>query len=136
MPGFIGFTVANELYDFLYRGTAITIGSDLYLRLLVEPSSRSGAGTETNYGNYARYTVTRDGSVFAATANGRIASSALIEFASPSTLGNGNLVFFDIVDTPSGAFTKIYNGGPILPARVVQVGKPPRFKIGSLVCTL
>jgi hypothetical protein len=136
VPGFVGFTVANEIYDFLYRGVAIGIGTDLYLRLLVEPSNRAGSGTETTYGGYARYTVTRDGSVFAATANGRTSNSALIELASPSTVGNGNLVWFDIVDTPSGAITRIYNAGPILPAKVVQVGKPPRFPIGKLVCTL
>ena len=136
MPGFIGFEVANEIYDFLYGGVAIDIETDLYLRLLVEPSSRSGGGTETNYSGYTRYTVTRDGSVFAATANGRIANSAQIEFPSPSTVGNGNLVFFDLVDTSSGAFTKIYNGGPILPAKIVQVGKKPTFRAGKLVFTL
>jgi len=136
VPGFIGFSVASEIYDFLYNGVAIDIEADLYMRLLVEPSSRAGGGTETNYDGYERYTITRDGSVFAATVNGRIANSALIEYPSPSTLGNGNLVFFDIVDTPSGAFTKIYNGGPILPAKVVQVGKAPKFSSGKLVFTL
>jgi hypothetical protein len=136
MPGHIGFVVASEIYDFLYRGTAITIGADLYMRLLVEPSGRSGGGTETNYGGYARKLIPRDTSIFTATVNGRITNSALVEFASPTTLGNGNLVFFDIVDTPSGAINKIYNAGPILPEKVIQIGKPPRFAAGKLVFTM
>lgn len=136
MAGHIGYTVANEIYEFIYRDQAITIGPSLWLRLLVEPSSRSGGGTETNYAGYARYEIVRGTSVFAATANGRIASSIVVAFPSPGDLGNGNLVFFDIVDTASGAFSKIYNAGPILPARVIEVGKPPKFKAGALVSTL
>lgn len=136
MPGHIGFDVASQIYDFLYRGVAIPIGSDLYVRLLVEPSGRSGGGTETNYGGYVRRVIPRDTSIFAATVNGRITNSVLVEFAAPTTLGNGNLAFFDIVDTPSGAINKIYNAGPILPEKVVQIGKPPRFSPGKLVLTL
>lgn len=136
MAGHIGFDVANEIYNFLYRGQAITIGANLYLRLLVEPSSRSGGGTETNYSGYARYTLPRGTTIFGATANGRIANSAVIEFPSPGSTGNGDLVFFDVVDTASGSFTKIYNAGPILPAKSVVVGKVPKFRAGALVFTL
>lgn len=60
----------------------------------------------------------------------------LLIFPAPTTLGNGNFVFFDIVDTPSGAFTKIYNAGPILPAKIVQIGKEPEFDPGCFVFTL
>jgi hypothetical protein len=136
VPGHIGFTVASEIYDFLYRGIAITIGADLYLRLMVEPSNRSGGGTETDYGDYARFVVPRDTSIFVATANGRITNAVTIEFPAPTTLGNGNFVWLDIVDTPSGAVNKIYNAGPILPEKIVQVGKPPKFAPGKLVFTL
>lgn len=136
MPGHIGFTVASEIYDFIYRGITIDIEADLYMRLMVEPSNRSGGGVETNYGSYGRLIVPRDTSLFAATANGRITNIVTAQFPAPTTLGNGNFVWFDIVDTPSGAINKIYNAGPILPEKIVQIGKPPKFGPGKLVFTL
>lgn len=137
MAGFLGYTVANEIYDFLYRGVSITIGANLYLRLLVEASSRSGGGTETDYTGYSRLALLRATSpLFAATANGLLTNTQALVFPVAGSLGNGELVFFDIVDTPSGAINKIYNAGPILPARTIVVGKAPTFRIGALVCTI
>lgn len=137
MAGFAGYTMANEILNFVYRGVPISIGGTLYLRLLVEPSSRNGGGVETNYGGYARKALTRDtSSPFGISpANGQLSNSVILEFPTASSLGNGNFVAFDIVDTPSGAFTKVYNGGPVSPAKAVIVGKPPKFRVGSLVIT-
>jgi len=137
MPGWIGLTTADEIYNFLYRGTAITIGANLYIRLLVSPSSRSGGGTETNYSGYARYQFARGTSLFgAASSGGRIANTVSIALPTANSVGNGDLVWFDIVDTASGVFTKLYNGGPILPPKSIVVGKPPTFDAGKLVFTL
>ena len=136
MAGEMSFNMANEIYDFFYRGQAITIAANLYLRLLVEPSSRSGGGTETNYSGYARLVLPRGTTIFSATANGRITNSAILTFPVASSLGNGDLVYFDIVDTSSGSFTKRYNGGPILPAKAIVVGKAPKFSVGKLVMTV
>lgn len=135
MAGWAGYTMANEILDFFYRGVTISIGGSLYVRLLVETSSRSGGGTETDYTGYTRLTLLRGTTIFAAAANGRMSNSVLLSFPTANSLGNGDLVAFDIVDTPSGAFTKVYNGGPILPAKTVVVGKPPKFAAGSLVFT-
>lgn len=134
MAGWIGTVVGDELLNFLYRGTTITIGANLYIRFLVSPSSRSGGGTETNYGNYARYQLVRGTSIFGSVSSGgRLANTALIALPSPSSTGNGDLVWFDIVDTASGAFTKLYHGGPISPAKAVEVGKPPQFGPSRLI---
>lgn len=135
MPGWIGYTMAAELYDFVYRGQAITIGADLWLRLLIDPSSRSGGGTETNYSGYARYQLTRGTTIFSATSNGRIVNAIAIAFPVAVSLGNGDLVAFDVVDTPSGAFSKLYNGGPISPAKSIVVGKAPTFRASALEFT-
>lgn len=137
MPGWCGLPMADEILNFYYRGEAITIGANLYMRFLVSPSSRSGGGIETNYGTYARYTLVRGTSIFgvASTGVGRLTNSVAIALPSATTVGNGDLVWFDIVDTPSGAFTKIYNGGPISPAKALVVGKPPTFRPGALVMT-
>ena len=136
MAGEMSFNMANEIYDFFYRGQAITIAANLYLRLLVEPSSRSGGGTETNYSGYARLVLPRGTTIFSATSNGRITNSAILTFPVANSLGNGDLVYFDIVDTSSGSFTKRYNGGPILPAKAIVVGKAPKFSVGKLVMTV
>lgn len=136
MAGFLGYTTANEIYDFLYRGVAITIDGTLWLRLLVEPSSRSGGGTETDYSGYARLALPRNSSIFSATANGRITNSSILTFGTAGSLGNGDLVAFDVVDTPSGAIAKVYSGGPIIPAKTIAVGKAPTFRAGALVFTL
>ena len=136
MAGEMGYTMANEIYDFFYRGQAITIAANLYLRLLVEPSSRSGGGTETNYSGYARLVLPRGTTIFSATANGRITNSAILTFPVANSLGNGDLVYFDVVDTSSGSFTKRYNGGPIVPAKAIVVGKAPKFSVGKLVMTV
>lgn len=137
MPGFAGYTLSNEIENLIYRGQAITIGATLYLRLLVSPSSRSGGGTETNYSGYARLALPRDTtSIFtAAPSNGRLTNGVALSFPVPTTLGNGDLVAFDIVDTSSGAFTKLYNGGPVSPAKSVVIGKAPTFRISALVIT-
>lgn len=132
MAGWAGHTMADELLNFFYRGTAITIGSNLYLRLLVAPSTRSGGGTETNYAGYARYQLPRGSSIFGASASGRMSNAVTLAFPQATSVGNGDLVAFDIVDSPSGAFTKVYNGGPITPAKSVEVGKSPTFSIGKL----
>jgi len=136
MAGSVGYTMANEIYDFFYRGQSITIGANLYLRLLVEPSSRSGGGTETDYSGYSRLILPRAAPKFSATSNGRIANNVVLEFTAPSSAGNGDLVYFDVVDTASGAFTKLYNAGPILPARAIVIGRPIRFRVGALVFTV
>lgn len=134
MPGFTGYTLAHEIENFIYRGQAITIGATLYLRLLVSPSSRSGGGTETNYSGYARLALPRDTTSFWTTnpSNGLLANGVRLVFPVASTLGNGDLVAFDIVDTASGAFTKLYNGGPILPAVAIVANKSPEFDISKL----
>lgn len=134
MAGWAGLTMANELLNFFYRGVVISIGGTLYLRLLVEPSSRSGGGVETNYAGYARLALPRNtSSPFGVDpASGRLTNSVVIAFPVGTSLGNGDFVAFDIVDTPSGAFTKVYNGGPVSPAKAMVVGKAPTFRVNAL----
>lgn len=137
MPGFTGYVPANELLNFIYRGQAITIGATLYLRLLVVPSSRAGGGTETNYSGYARLAMPRDLTSFwtISPVNGLLVNGVEIEFPDAANAGNGDLVAFDIVDTASGAFTKLYNGGPIVPPKAIIVGRPPTFDEQKLQIT-
>jgi hypothetical protein len=136
MAGWLGFTASDEVLNFLYRGTAITIGANLYLRLLVDPSSRAGGGTETNYSGYSRLALPRNTTIFSASSNGRITNGVVVTVGTnAASLGNGQLVAFDVVDTPSGAFTRLYNGGPVLPAKSVVLNKPVVLRAGAMVFT-
>lgn len=137
MPGWASYNLAHEIENFIYRGQAITIGGTLYLRLLVSPSSRSGGGTETNYAGYARLALARNTSSIwtVAPSNGLLVNGVKLVFGVATTLGNGDFNSFDIVDTASGAFAKLYNGGPIIPPKAVVVGKAPEFDVGKLQIT-
>lgn len=138
MAGWVGLTTGDELLNFLYRGTAISIGGTLYMRLLVAPSSRAGGGTETDFSGYARKPFPRDGTLFTSASNnaGRLVIGVTLDFGTAGSAGNGQLVWFDFVDTSSGAFSKLYHGGVISPARSVTVGQPVRFSAGSLILTV
>lgn len=137
MPGWCSHALANEIENFIYRGVAITIGATLYLRFLVAPSSRAGGGTETNYGGWARVPLARDtASIWTVDpVSGLLVNGVEIVAPTATTAGNGDLVWFDIVDTASGAVGKIYNGGPISPAKGIIVGLPPTFDPGKLQIT-
>lgn len=136
MAGWLSYASADEVLNFLYRGVPISIGGSLYLRLLVAPSSRSGGGTETNYSGYSRLQLPRDATIFTSgPANGKLSNGVILTFPTPSSAGNGQLVAFDVVDTASGAVGKIYNGGPISPARTITVGFPLKFRAGALIFT-
>lgn len=136
MAGWFGYTLSNEILNFILRGVPISIGANLWMRLLVAPSSRSGGGTETNYAGYARLQIPRDATIFtSAPNNGQASNGVIISFPTATTAGNGPLVWFDFVDTSSGAFTKLYPGGPISPAKAIAVGKPPKFRVGALLIT-
>ena len=138
MAGWASFDLADDILDFVYRGIPISIGANVYLRLLVEPSSRSGGGTETNYNGYARLALLRAASGIWANSpsSGRLTNAIELAIGTDAnSVGNGPLVAFDIVDTPSGAFTKLYNGGPILTPKLVVLGKTVKFRAGALLIT-
>lgn len=137
MAGWMGYTSGNEVLNFLYRGVAIPVGGTLYMRLLVAPSSRAGGGTETNFAGYARKAFPRDATIFTTgPTTGQLTNGVVIEIGVATSLGNGDLVWFDFVDTPSGAFAKLYHGGPVSPAKAIIVGKMVKFRVGALLLTI
>lgn len=138
MSGWLGLSGADDVLNFLYRGTAITIPGSLWMRLLIAPSSRAGGGTEADFGGYVRKQFPRDGTMFtvAASNNGQLVIGVTLDFGNPSSAGSGQLVWFDFVNSASDVFTKLYHGGPISPARTVEVGRPLRFPSGSLTLTI
>jgi hypothetical protein len=124
--------------NFLYRGAAISIPGSLWMRLLTAPSSRAGGGTETDFSGYARKQFSRDATMFTSPSlnAGKLVIGVILDFGTPASVGSGQLVWFDFVNTASGAFTRLYHGGPISPARTVEVGRPLRFPASSLTLTI
>lgn len=135
MAGGASTYTANEILDLFLRGVAPTFPGTWWMRLLITSSSKTVAGTETNYGSYTRLAMVRGTSLFSAPANGQSTNSNILQFASPSTLGNGSLTAWDFVNTAAGAFTETYLYGLIIPSRTIVVGKPLKFPIGSLLIT-
>lgn len=135
MSGGASIYTANEMLNLFLRGITPTFPATWYMRLLITSSSKTVSGTETNYGNYARLAMVRGTSLFSAPANGQSTNSNILQFASPSNLGNGNLTAWDFVNTAAGAFTETYLYGLIIPSRTLIVGKPVKFPAGSLLIT-
>lgn len=135
MAGGASFYTANEMLDLFLRGVAATFPATWHMRLLVTPTTKVVSGTETNYAGYARLAMTRGTSLFSAPANGQSSNSNLLQFPSANSLGNGNLVAWDFVNTAAGPFTETYLYGLIIPSRTLIVGKPVKFPAGSLLIT-
>ncbi len=127
---------AQLLLKHFLRAEVPTYPATVYLRLLVTPSTKGSSGTETTYGSYARLALVRGTTLFTdPVLTGRSTNAVVLTYPTPTSLGNGNLVSFDIVETASGAFTATYLFGSILPARSIVVGKVLRFSVGAMEVT-
>lgn len=136
MPGGLTQFGAGQVLKHILRAEVPTYPATIYLRLLTSPSTKGASGTETAYGAYARLALVRSTSLFTdPLLTGRSTNALVFTFPTPTSLGAGDLVSFDFVNTSSGAFTETYLFGSILPARSVVVGKVLRFSVGALVCT-
>lgn len=136
MAGGATYYTAGEILDFVLRAVSPTISATVYLRLLTSPSTKGTSGTETAYGAYTRLALVRGTSLFTAPLlTGRSTNVSALIFPAPTTLGAGDLVAFDIVNTSTGAFTETYLYGSITPSRTVVVGKVLRFPAGTLLVT-
>jgi hypothetical protein len=135
MSGGLTAAGAAQLLNFYLRGVTPTLGATLYLRLLTTPSTKTSSGTETTYGSYARLPLVRGLTLFTdPLLTSRSVNVDPLEFPIPSSLDT-DLVAFDIVDTPSGAFTATYLFGVIQPNRSIAIGKRLRFPSSALVVT-
>lgn len=136
MAGGTSYFFGSALLDHILRGETLSLPSDFYMRLLTSATSKGVVGVETGYTGYQRLELPRDTTLFSdAGSSAESTNVSTIEFPQADTAGAGDLVGFDIVDTPVGAFTQVYLWGPITPARTVVVGKKVRFLPGLLIFT-
>lgn len=126
---------AAQILNFYLRGITPTLGATIYLRLLTSPSTKTTSGTEAGFGSYARIPLIRGLGLFTdPLLTSRSTNVAALQTNVATSLGD-DIVAFDIVDTPSGAFAATYLFGNVTPARSITVGKRVKFPAGALIVT-
>lgn len=105
MPVFIGMSsgitqyLANQIFNNLFRGTAYTFPTTLYIGLFTADPSDSTPGTEVSTSGtaYARVAVVCNTTNWGASAAGAIASTAIVAFAA-ATASQGTVSSFGVFD--------------------------------------
>lgn len=134
----------NKLIDHLFRGTAYTAPTNLFVALFTANPSDTGGGTEVTGGSYARVSVTSGTAAWANTqASGTGASTGTggttsnlgaVTFATPSATW-GSITGMALFDASTGGNMLIW--APLTTTKTVNNGDPaPSFPVGSLTFQL
>ncbi|MDB5802291.1 MAG: hypothetical protein JWL63_3230 [Rhodocyclales bacterium] len=122
----------TALINHLFRGTAYTAPSTLYVALHTSSCSDSAAGTEVSGGSYARVAVTSGTSAWAATSsgNGTTSNSSATTFPAP-TANWGSLTYWSIFDASTSG-NQLICAALGTPKTVNNGDAAPSFAAGSL----
>lgn len=134
----------NKLIDHIFRNTAYSVPTTVYVGLLTAAPSDSGGGTEVTGGSYARVQVgpsvsawnntQASGTTASSGTGGQTANSATITFATP-TANWGVITHFGIYDASSGGNLLFW--GALTASKTVNNGDAaPTFAAGALTVTL
>ncbi len=119
----------DALFNHVFRNTALTSPTTVYVALFETDPGEAGAGTESSGGGYARQAVT-----FGAPSNGSGSNSGDITFG-PATGSDWTQVthygFFDAVSAGN-----YLGGGSLTAAKTVAVGETAKFSTGNLTATM
>ena len=126
---------AQQILNFYLRGLTPSIGATIYLRLLTTPSTKTTSGVESAFGGYARLPLVRGLTLFTDPLLTSRSTNVDPIVTATALSPDDDIVAFDIVDTPSGAFTETYLFGVVQPVRSIIVNKPVRFPSGSMLVT-
>lgn len=118
----------NALLDHVFRNTALTSPTTVYLALYTAAPSDSGGGTEVSGGGYARQSVT-----FGAAASGTISNTADVSFT-PSGANYGTVTNWGIFDASTGGNLLVH--GSFSPSIVLNDGDTHTFSSGDIDITL
>jgi hypothetical protein len=130
----------NKILDNLFRATAYTPPTTLYIALFTSAPSDTGPGTEVSGGSYARVAVTSATTAWNGThgnttgassgTSGTISNANTIAFPTP-TAAWGSITHVGIFDAASGGNLLIW--GALNTAKTVNNGDPaPTFAAGAL----
>ncbi len=123
MAGFSDF-LENELLDHVFRNSAYTQPTTVYVALYTATPSDSGGGTEVSGGSYARVAVT-----FGAASGGAISNSAAVTFAQ-ATANWGTVSHFGVFDASTNGNLLAWNA--LTTSKAVNNGDTAEFAVGEL----
>lgn len=119
----------NKVLDWCVGRPAATITP--YLALFTAAPGETGGGTEVTGGAYARKATT--GTDWAASANGSVSNTAIIDFATATGNYPAQVTHFGIFDALSGG--NLIRYAALSTPRTITLGDVPRFAAGSLTFT-
>lgn len=133
----------NKLVDQIFRGTAYTFPTTLYVGLLTAAPSDAGGGTEVSGGSYARASIAASLANFAGTqgagttvastgTGGSTSNNTAITFATPSATW-GTVTHFGIYDAASGGNLLFW--GALTISKTINQADTVTFPAASLSVT-
>lgn len=130
-----GDTVENDIVRLLFRGTAWTPPTSLWVGLSTTACSDSSFGTEVATGSYARVEVTRTTGSWADTngTNGLTSNSGAINFVTP-TAGWGTVSHWFIASASAAGYVVICDD--LADPKTINSGDTVSFAIGAMTITV
>lgn len=121
----------TALINHVFRGTAYTAPSTIYVALYTSACSDSAGGTEVSGGSYARASVTANTSNWAATSSGNGTTSNVnaINFATPGASW-GTVTHFGLLDASTGGNQLVCSA--LTASKTINSGDTVSFSPGSL----
>jgi hypothetical protein len=117
-----------EILDHVFRNSAYTAPSTIYVALFTSAPNDAGGGTEVSGNGYARQSM-----AFSAASSGSIANSGSVEF--PTATGDqGTIVAMGLFDASSSGNLLAY--GSLTANKTVSSGDVFRFNASSVTISL
>lgn len=129
----------NKLIDHVFRATAYTAPTTIYVALYTSSCSDTGGGTEVTGGSYARASITSGVSAWANTqasgtgastgTGGTTSNSSAVTFATPSA-GWGTVTYVGLLDALSGGNLLVCTA--LTTGKTINTSDTVSFPAGSL----
>ena len=117
-----------EVLDHVFRNSAYTAPSTIYVALFTAAPNDAGGGTEVSGNGYARQSM-----AFSAASSGSISNSGSVEF--PTATGSqGTITHMGLFDASSGGNLLAY--GALTASKAVDSGDVFRFNASSVTISL
>lgn len=119
----------NKLLDHVFKNTAYTQPTNLYVALFTSAPSDAGGGTEVSGGAYARVNC----NAWDAAASGALDNTSAITFAQ-ATAAWGTVTHFAVIDATSAGNYIVW--GTLTASKSIATGDTAQFAAGELDITL
>ena len=125
----------GEIIKHIFRTSSFTKPSVLAVALFTAAPSDAGGGTEVSGNSYARATLNPADANWAAPSagNGVTSNSGVINFATPTGAGWGNVTHFGVFDA-SSAGNLLFHGS-LATSKTINAGDTVSFAAGQLQVT-